>query len=216
MRGSVEHFLQYLFSLQDTLQDLGWAGVLAYALFVALFQMTLMPLSPVAISGGLIFGLSRGFVGVTIGTALGAAINFLIARYAARKPLERRLSQNHRFRAIDHAIGREGWRIVALLRLCPIPFGFANFCYGLTAVAFWPYLIATAFAIIPGNFMFTYIGATAQEGLEALMGTGRARHPGEYALMVVGLLATCAAVAYVGKVARTALAHKPEAQGEFV
>ena len=212
MRVLLEQILQQLLSVQQTLLDLGWLGVIAYAIFVAVFQMTMLPLSPVAITGGLIFGLGRGFVGLCIGTLLGAAINFLIARYAARRPLESRLRRNEKFRLIDEAIGREGWRIVALLRLCPIPFGFANFCYGLTAVPFWPYLITTGVAIIPGNFLFTYLGATAQEGVQVLTGAGRPRHPGEYVLMGVGLLATFVAVAYVGRVAKTALAQRPDGE----
>jgi uncharacterized membrane protein YdjX (TVP38/TMEM64 family) len=205
MAGLVEQLLQKLLALQSTLLDLGWVGVIGYALFIALFQVSLAPLSPVAIAGGLIFGIGRGFLALTIGTILGAAINFLIARHAARRAMERRLRKSEKFRVIDEAIGREGWKIVALLRFCPIPFGLANFCYGLTAIPFWPYLAATAVAIVPGNFFFTYLGATAQEGIQALTGAGRARHPGEYILMFVGLIATAIAVTYVGKVARAAL-----------
>ena len=161
MSGIVQQLLERILALQHTLLELGWVGVLGYALFIALFQITLAPLSPVAIAGGLIFGIGRGFVALTIGTALGAAINFLIARHAARSAMERRLRKSEKFRLIDEAIGREGWKIVALLRFCPIPFGLANFCYGLTAIPFWPYLAATAAAIVPGNFFFTYLGATA-------------------------------------------------------
>ena len=181
--------------------------MLAYAVLIAVFQMTLLPLSPVAIAGGFIFGIQRGFLVLTIGTAAGAAINFLIARHVARGPLERKLVKNEKFRLIDAAIGREGAKIVALLRFCPIPFGFANFCYGLTAIPFWPYFIATVLAIIPGNFLFTWMGATASEGIQTVMGAGRPRHPAEYILMVAGLLAGFIALTYVARLARAAVAR---------
>jgi uncharacterized membrane protein YdjX (TVP38/TMEM64 family) len=217
MSGFVDQIVQQLLSFQQTLLDLGWIGVLGFALFLALFQMTLAPVSPLAIAGGLVFGLGRGFLAVSLGTALGAAVNFLLARHAARGLLERRLRQHEKFRLIDAAIGREGWKIVALLRFCPLPFGLSNFCYGLTAIAFWPYLAATAMAIVPGNFFFSYLGSTAHHGLKALSGEGHPRHPGEYVLMGVGLLATFVALTYVGKVARAALAkQQPETSPALV
>ncbi|MHA3775086.1 TVP38/TMEM64 family protein [Verrucomicrobiota bacterium sgz303538] len=206
MSALVERLLQQILALQHTFLELGWLGVLAYAAVIAVFQMTMLPLSPLAIAGGLIFGPQRGFIALTLGTGAGAAINFMISRHIARDPFARRLGQNEKFRLIDAAIGREGWKIVALLRFCPIPFGLANFCYGLTAIPFWPYFVATVLAIIPGNLFFTWLGATAHEGLQAVVGAGRPRHPGEYALMVAGLLAGFAALTYITKIARAAVA----------
>jgi uncharacterized membrane protein YdjX (TVP38/TMEM64 family) len=213
MSGFVDQILHQVLAFQQTLLDLGWIGVLAYALFIAIFQMTLAPISPAAIAGGLMLGLGRGFAAVTIGTALGAALNFLLARHGARRLFERRLKNHEKFRLIDDAIGREGWKIVALLRFCPVPFGLANFCYGLTAIAFWPYLAATAAAIVPGNFFFSYLGSTAQQGLQAMTGASHHRHPGEYVILGVGLLATFLALTYVGKIARAALT-KSQVQAE--
>ncbi len=181
-------------------------GILLYAGIIVLAQMFIAPLSPIAITGGLIFGLQRGFLIVTLGTGVGAALNFLIARYVARGPVARRLQKSDRFRLIDNAIGEAGWKIVALLRFCPIPFGFANYCYGLTAIRFWPYFLATLVAIIPGNFFFTWMGATAQEGLLAVAGAGRPRHPVEYVLMVVGLVASFIALTYITRLAKAAIA----------
>ena len=155
------------------------------------------------------FGLGRGLLAITIGTATGAALNFILSRRFARGPIARRLERNPKFQLIDAAIGREGWKIIALLRFCPIPFGFANYAYGMTAIAFWPYFLATVIAIIPGNLLFAWIGATANVGLEVALGTNRPRHPAEYALFGAGLVAACVAMAYIGRVARTALRALP-------
>ncbi len=216
MSALLDWFVQQVLALQHSFLELGLLGMLAYAGVIAVFQMTLLPLSPIAIAAGFIFGIQRGFVVVTLGTAAGAAINFLIARHLARGPFERRLARNEKFRLIDAAIGREGGKIVALLRFCPIPFGFANFCYGLTAIPFWPYFIASVLAIIPGNFFFTWLGATAHEGIQAVMGAGRPRHPAEYVLMGAGLLAGFIALTYVTKLARAAVARADEAQASVV
>jgi len=206
----MSHFLQQtldrLMEWQGTLQSYGWSGVGLFALALAVLQMGLVPLSIFALAGGAIFGFRNAFIAVTIGTNLGAMINFLIARYVARGWVTRYLAHHEKFRLIDSAIGREGGKIVALLRLCPLPFGLSNYCYGLTAVRFWPYVIATFFAIIPGNIIFPWLGSTAQEGLAALTGTGRARHPAEYALLGVGIVAAFCALAYIARVAKAAIA----------
>ncbi len=198
-------FIDWLAASQKFFQELGWVGVLAYAGLIVVVQIVLAPLLPVAIAGGFIFGVRGGFIAITLGTGAGAAINFLISRYLARGVVSRQIARNAKFQIIDAAIGREGWRIIALLRCCPIPFGFANYAYGLTAIAFWPYFLATIVAIIPGNLFFVWLGASAQEGLAAALGTGRVRHPFEYVMLGVGLTAAFFAMRSIGKIAKRAL-----------
>ena len=42
-------------------------------------------------------------------------------------------------RAINRAIGRVGWRMIAMLRSASaVPFSLGNDLFGLTAVCFWP------------------------------------------------------------------------------
>jgi uncharacterized membrane protein YdjX (TVP38/TMEM64 family) len=197
----------WLASSEQFFQQLGWMGVLLFALLMAVVALAMAPLSIFAISAGIFFGGWRGFIAVQIGTALSATINFLIARYVARAPIQRRMQQNAKFRAIDSAIGREGWKLVVLLRFVPMPFGLMNYALGLTAIRFWPYLGATVSAIWVGNAGFAYLGSTAQAGLAAMMGHGRARHPIETVLMVTGLVAAFCAMFYVTKVARAAVAR---------
>jgi uncharacterized membrane protein YdjX (TVP38/TMEM64 family) len=125
----------------------------------------------------------------------------------ARGAVNRYLAHHEKFRLIDAAIGREGGKIVALLRLCPLPFGLANYAYGITAVGFWPYFIATFFAIIPANCFFVWFGASAHEGLAAATGAAHARHPGEYVLLAVGLVAGFCALNYIARIAKAAVSR---------
>jgi len=198
----------WIASSEQLFHQLGWLGVLAYAAVLVLAGLVSAPLSPFAIGAGVLFGLGRGLVAVELGTACAAAVNFLVSRYLARGFVHRRLSKDERFVLIDEAIGREGWKIIALLRFVPMPFGLANYLYGITAIPFVPYILATVVAIIPANLTLTWLGATAKAGLAAATGEARARHPMEYVFLVVGLLAAIAAMMYVTKVARLALAKR--------
>lgn len=182
-------------------------GVLLFAGAIVFVQMFIAPMSPVALAAGFGFGFGRGWVAITVGTALGAAVNFLISRYGARGPVARRLGKNEKFRLIDAAIGREGWKIVFLLRFVPMPFGLANYAYGLTSIPFWSYLLASVVAIVPANTFLVYLGHTAHAGLAVASGTERPRHPGEYVLLAIGVVAAFIALRHITKIARTALAQ---------
>lgn len=198
--------LHWLTSSQDYFQQRGWLGVLLFVCGIVAVQLLITPMSPVAVAAGLIFGMGRGWVAITLGTGIGAAVNFLISRYVARNAIARRLANNEKFRLIDAAIGREGWKIVALLRFVPMPFGIANYAYGLTAIRFWPYLLTSIVAIIPANTFLVWLGVTAQAGLAAASGAERPRHPGEYVLLAVGIVAAFLALRHITKVARAAVA----------
>ena len=81
----------------------------------------------------------KGFLAVSAGATLGAALAFLVARFIARDKIEAMARGNEKFQRIDSAIGKQGAKLVFLLRLSPvIPFSLSNYFYGLTDVKFWP------------------------------------------------------------------------------
>jgi uncharacterized membrane protein YdjX (TVP38/TMEM64 family) len=143
-------------------QALAQWGVIPFALAYVVAALLSLPCSPLTLAAGATFGVWLGGWGAVLGTAGGAAAGYLISRHLARERFAHALAANPRFRQIDEAIGREGWKIIALLRLCPLPFGVSNYLYGLTAVRFWPYLLASVVGMLPGNFLFAYVGAAGR------------------------------------------------------
>ena len=111
--------------------------------------------------------------------------------------------RDEKFRAIDQAIGREGWKIVALLRLSPlIPFNASNYFYGITAVQFWPYVLASWIGMLPGTVLYVYLGTIGKAGLGD---DDKARSPLEYVFLGVGLLATIVVTVIVTRLAKKEL-----------
>ena len=200
----MQAFTQQIQPYLDQLKDLGWIGILAYAAAIVILQLIGVPLSPFGTAAGVLFGFRNGLLAITLGTNVGAALNFLIARYFARTMVTRWLGHHEKFRLIDRAIAREGGKIVALLRLCPIPFGLANYAYGLTSVRLSHYLLATFVAIIPANVFFVWIGSGVSKTLSTA-GTSNAQTSGEKAFLVVGILALALAIRTVSKIAKAAI-----------
>jgi uncharacterized membrane protein YdjX (TVP38/TMEM64 family) len=209
MLTALIHFLEHL---QLSLAQMGGWALLAFAAVFALVQMIMIPGAPLAIAAGFFFGFGRGWVAVMLGCVIGATVNFWIARSVARGWVQRKFGSNPKFLVIDRAIEREGWKIVALLRFVPIPFGFANYSYGLTGIHYVPYIVATFFGIIPANSLLAWIGATSQGELAGVLGKGRPRHPLEYVLLAVGLIAAVLVLRHITKIARAAVARGNEVE----
>lgn len=190
----------WLRAFQAWVAGLGaWAPAIYGVVYVAC-ALLLVPGSLLTIGAGLLFGLVGGTVVVWVAAVSAAAAAFLIARHLARQRVEEWAQASPRFAAIDRAVRQEGWKVVALLRLSPlVPFSLSNYLYGLTAVRFWPYLLASAAAMLPGTVLYVALGAAGR----ALAG-GR-RRPVEWVLLGVGLAATALATWLVARAARREL-----------
>lgn len=196
-------------ALQSRLSGLGAWAPLIFGVVYAMAATLLIPASALTLAGGAIFGLTVGTLTVWLAATTAAAMSFLIARYVARGKVEEIASRNPRFSAIDSAIGEGGWKIVALLRLSPaVPFNLQNYLYGLTAIRFWTCVGSSALFMLPGTFMYVYLGHLGGQGLAAAAGGGTGRSAGQWALLVVGLLATIAVTVYVTRLANNAIRNQ--------
>jgi uncharacterized membrane protein YdjX (TVP38/TMEM64 family) len=178
-----------------------WAPA-AFVLGYAVATVAFVPGSLLTLTAGAVFGLVWGTVYAWTGATLGAGAAFLIARYCARGWVERKLEGKPRFQELDRSIGRDGGKIVALLRLAPIfPFVLLNYALGLTRVRFVHYLWA-CLAMVPGTLLYVYYGYV---GRQALAGAGEGKTVWDWVLLGVGLLAVLAVTVIITRKARRAL-----------
>jgi uncharacterized membrane protein YdjX (TVP38/TMEM64 family) len=190
----------------DWVAGLGPAGVIAFVVIYVLACVFMLPGSVLTLGAGAVFGVLKGAAIVSVASTLGATAAFLVGRYLARERVARAIEGNERFRAIDEAVGREGWKIVGLTRLSPVfPFNLLNYAYGITRVSLRDYVLASWIGMLPGALMYVYLGSLA--GSLATLGRhGAGRTPAQWALYGVGLLATVGVTVFVTRIARAALA----------
>ena len=206
--GRLFHLGGLLQDLQRWFASLGFAGALLFAAFYVGCSLLLLPATVLTIAAGAIFGLLWGGLLSAAAAIATAALAFLIARHFARDRVERAVRARPRLRAVDRAIGEGGFRVVVLLRLSPVvPFSVSNYVYGVTAVRFPPYLVASALGMLPGTFLYTYLGVL---GGTAAGGNASVWH---WMLLVAGVLATGAATFLVARRARVALHSRPRRRG---
>lgn len=189
----------------EWVNGLGVWGPIVFILGYAIATVFFLPGSLLTLASGAIFGLVKGTIYSLIGATLGASAAFLVARYLARRAIERKIAGNAKFAAIDKAVGREGFKIVSLLRLSPaFPFNLLNYALGLTKVRFLPYLAACA-AMLPGTLLYVYYGKALGSLAALASGAKTQKGPEFWAFLGIGLVATIVVTAFVTRLAGKAL-----------
>ena len=206
-------------AFEGVIRELGAWGLIVFALAYAVAAVALIPGSALTIAAGAIFGpLWHGWgllwatLAVSLGSNLGAAAALLIGRYVARDRVSQWAKRNPKFGAVDRAIATGGWKIVALLRLSPaIPFNLQNYLYGLTPIRFWTAVITSILAMLPGTFLWVYIGHLGRVSAEAAAGAGDgSASVGKWIMLGLGLAATVAVTVYITRLAQRMLREQTQ------
>ena len=195
----------YISQFLEQVKEMGTLGpVLLAALYIPACLLFL-PGWILTMGAGFAFGVVRGTIAVSVGSTLGAVAAFLVGRTLARDWIEQKVAGNARFRAIDRAVGQQGFKIVLLTRLSPIfPFNLLNYAFGITKVSLRDYVLASWIGMLPGTVMYVYLGS-AVKSLSDLVAGKVDGGVGQKVLFALGLLATIAVTVLVTRIARKAL-----------
>jgi uncharacterized membrane protein YdjX (TVP38/TMEM64 family) len=204
------HLSGYLENFTAWIEGLGaWAPVVFMAGY-AVATVAFIPGSVLTLASGALFGLVWGTVYAWTGATVGAGGAFLVARYAARGWVEKKLEGKPAFAHLDESIEKDGGKIVALLRLAPVfPFVLLNYALGLTKVRFWHYMVASL-AMIPGTLLYVYYGHVGRAALEG------GQTVWDWVLLGVGLVAVLVVTVVITKKAKRALAERTELEASAV
>jgi uncharacterized membrane protein YdjX (TVP38/TMEM64 family) len=130
-------------AFSDWVRTLGALGVVIFIGAYALATVLFLPGWIFTVAAGLVYRIAGG-TAVALAGAIISTLAFLCGRYGVRKRDEAATKRNKKVAAFDKAIGEQGWKIIGLLRLSPIiPFNLSNYFYGVTAVGFLPYVLAS-------------------------------------------------------------------------
>ena len=183
-------------------------GALGVAIFVAAYvaaTVAFLPGSILTLAAGFAYGPAWGLAVASPASVAGATAAFLLGRTLLRDWARRKTNDSAKGRAIEHAVEREGFKLVLLLRLSPVvPFNLLNYALSLSNVGVGTYIAASALGMLPGTALYVYLGSlapTAAQLSTAAQGGGA----GRTALYIAGLAATIAVVVIATRAARRAL-----------
>lgn len=188
-------------ALDAFLTDLGPWKIPAYLGLCAVGGVLMVPGSATKLAAGAIFGLAEGMVWGFAGAVLGSVAAFGVARAMRHTWLEKRLRAMPRLAHFDELVAEDGGRVVLLVRLSPLlPFNVLNYALGFSRVRFAQYALGSI-GMIPTIWLYVYSGDLVRS-----VGEAREKPWWEWAILVVGLVATVVATRVLALKAKEALA----------
>ena len=152
-------------ALQAFLKDWGSWAPAGYIVLFAVLPVFFFPVAVLALAGGLLFGLWQGSIYTFLGAMINCTVMFFLARYVGREKIENLLQQklSAQWREkLKNLEGRTGFYLLIILRLIPaVPYNLINYAFGLSAMPWRRYILASAIGIIPGTLAFINIGDKA-------------------------------------------------------
>lgn len=180
----------------------GTAGlVMVFAVQTAIAASGVLPASVLGIAAGALFGVAGGFAAAAGGTMAGAVLAFALARSLLRPWIAHFVGSRPALAQFDRALGRDGWRLVCLVRISPVmPFAVTSYALGLSAVGFRAYALGTL-ASLPALAAYVVAGSVAGFGALHLQAGAAA-----WAGLALGAAATLALAWYLARLVRRACA----------
>jgi uncharacterized membrane protein YdjX (TVP38/TMEM64 family) len=195
----------------ESLAGLGpWSYVLLTACYIPA-AVCGVPVSFISPGVGFVLGPVSGFLVAILGVALGASMNYWIARGLGRRWFAGSALRNRKLLAVEIACRTRGFQVVALTRLTPVfPINLMSYFFGVTSVAFWPYFLATLVGMLPRTAMLIAVG-TAAKSLTVTSKQPLQEQSLADGKVAVSLVLTVVACLWIAKIANRALQQALEA-----
>lgn len=144
--------------LEDDIDDFGWGAWFVFIGVYALVALTPIPVTVMAVAGGLMFGVALGSLLSVIGVLIGCWGGYWIAR-ALGTDIVRRVLGSHGPKVESYLDGA-GFEAVTTLRLMPgIPYWPVNYGSGAFGINQRTFLAASVVSVIPGQISLVALGA---------------------------------------------------------
>ena len=154
---------QKLILMLQAVQEEWWLPIVLILVY-GFGGLIALPAVPLTLVIGAVYGLGEGMIYNTLAANLGAAVDFLAARYLGRDFVQKLLKG--KWKEFDEKAATHGFRLILYLRLVPLfPFLGINFAAGLSKIGFRDYTAATVIGMIPGTFVYTYFASSLLAGV---------------------------------------------------
>lgn len=148
--------LERVVEITDSMGNLGMAY---FGVAYCIAEILAVPAIPLTASAGYLFGPLKGTAVVLLSASVAAGVSFQIGRTLLRDFVEEKLNDFPKFAKIDKAIGKEGFKLMLLLRLSPVfPFALSNYLYGASSINFPAFFWGTLLGFAPGTLAYVYTG----------------------------------------------------------
>ncbi len=192
-------------ALAERIRGAGATGVFIFIAVYVVAEVALVPGSLLTMAAGFAYGPIAGLFVASPASVLAATTAFLLGRTVLRGWIQKKIARSPKTRALDRAIGKNSFKLILLLRLSPlVPFNLLNYVLGLSDVPLGRYVAASFIGMLPGTWLYLYLGSLATTAAE-LSNASREGRVQRIVLTVAGLVATVLAIVFITRAAKRAL-----------
>ncbi|CAF1227116.1 unnamed protein product [Didymodactylos carnosus] len=146
------------------------------------------------ISCGFLYGLIYGFLSIIMYACIGLTVSFWLCRYLLMRNLfckklnlKTTVDQNRIIQTlIKILMSQDGYKIILLGRLTPIPLGLQNGFYSITNIEFRTYLFWSLCGLAPTQFIYCFLGTRLHSMTDLILIDKRTKTVG-----IITLVAEC-------------------------
>jgi uncharacterized membrane protein YdjX (TVP38/TMEM64 family) len=150
----------HLERIEDWIDDFGAFIPLAFIVAHVGASLFFVPRTLMAALAGIMFGKWWGPVWSLTGSLLGAYVGYAAARYINAGRL--RPDDMKRIGPLLKRAEESGWRMIALIRVIPLPHTPLNFAFGLTRTRVSDYLLGSMVGFAPASIICAELGASGR------------------------------------------------------
>jgi len=188
------------------IQGLGFWGLAAMFVAYVIAVVLVLPTTLLNLGAGYCFGVLLAFPCIWAGALCGATISFWLGRTLARDCVKSYFyGYSSHMKKVDQVLlqGRNAFRFVFLSRVPPcMPFPILNYLYGTTGVNFKTYVSGTGLGLVPGTFIYVYVGHALHSLVDLLSGDPKTITLEYQVIFVVGVAMTVVVSIYLANEAR--------------
>jgi len=189
----------------DWLRGQGAMGAALFGVGYFVAGLVALPMFPLGVFGGLVYGFEVGFVVLLPGAVLSAGLAGWLGGTWFRAGVLAFVGRRPTWRAVFTEVSEKGTRAVILNRLAPVlPFGVQNYALGAMGVRPKALVVGTLVGMQPAIWMALYLGVMVGDLSQAKAAITDGGGDLRLYLSVGGLVALTVLVVWLGRVARRA------------
>lgn len=153
--------------LHDLLVPLGDGAPLAYIAFLAVRPVLLLPGQIFTAVGGIVFGTLAATLYSLLGSFLGAALLFVVARKLGTRPMKRIVGGH--YQTLARVARRHDFKFALIICINPLfPTDVMVAMAAASGARFWPTVAGVMLGTIPGTFLTAQFGSGLAQGRTVL------------------------------------------------
>lgn len=179
-----------------------------FALFLLLFTIVSFPLMwgyiLLNVACGYLYGVVGGLVIVMVAVLVGMTVSHCVMRRFLSHRMASKLALKGVFDTVLSVVGGpQTFKVIAVTRLTPIPFGLQNVIFAISPISTAQYVTASVVGLFPTQAINTYLGSTLRSMDDVLSNANTATTG--YIIFAVQIVISICLMAYVVQKSREAL-----------